>query len=185
MQPQKPPEERATIVTAWVEEADMLPFHRLRQAFFPGHRNFLSAHVTLFHHLKPRVRDEAIALARDYDWTSHLKLDGEGLLHVKVTGVFGMGKGTAYALDPKPLIGLRQPLRAAFDGRLTAQDARPWKRPHITVQNKVGPPEAKRLYGHLSARFKSCTLRVRGLRFFRYDYGPWLLVEEVAFLSES
>ena len=180
MHPRKPPEARATIVTAWVEEEDMLPFHRLRQAFFPGHRNFLSAHVTLFHHLKPRVRDEAIELARKYDWAAQLDTE-QGILPVKVIGVFGMGRGTAYALDPQPLIRLRQPLRDAFDGRLTNQDARPWKRPHITVQNKVGPPEAKRLYGHLSARFKMCKLRVRGLRFFRYDYGPWTPIAEVSF----
>ncbi len=181
MHTQKPLAERATIVTAWVVKEDMQLFHRLRWAFFPAHRNFLRAHVTLFHHLKPRVRDEALDLAREYDWGNWLILDDRGTLPVQVTGVFSMGKGTAYALDPDPLIRLRQPLRETLDGRLTPQDARPWRRPHLTVQNKVSPAEAKRLQGHLAARFRPCMLRVRGLRFFRYDYGPWTPIAEVPF----
>ena len=180
MYPKKPPHQRATIVTAWVEPDDMLPFHRLRQAFFPGHRNFLSAHVTLFHHLRPGVRDRAIALAQEYDWAEQLDLR-DGVLSVRVTKVFSMGKGVAYALEPEPLIALRQPLRDTFDGELTSQDARPWKRPHVTVQNKVDPTTAERLHRHLAARFQPCTLRVRGLCFYRYDYGPWTLLEEVGF----
>ena len=181
MRPKKPPHARATIVTAWVDEADMLPFHRMRQAFFPGHRNFLSAHVTLFHHLKPRVRDRAIALGRDYDWAAHLPLR-HGILPVGVTRVFSLGRGgVAYALEPTPLIALRQPLREALAEELTSQDARPWKRPHITVQNKVDAATANRLHRRLAARFEPCTIGVRGLRFYRYDYGPWTLLEEVAF----
>ncbi len=180
MRSKKPPEQRATIVTAWVEPADMLPFHRLRQAFFPGHRNFLSAHVTLFHHLSPGVRDRAMALAQDYNWADQLSLQ-DGTLSVGVTKVFSMGKGVAYALEPEPLIALRKPLRDAFDGELTSQDARPWKRPHITVQNKVDGATADRLQRHLAARFKPCTLTVKGLRFYRYDYGPWTLLEEIGF----
>ena len=184
MHRRKPKEERATIVTAWVEEEDIQPFHRLRQAFFPGHRNFLSAHVTLFHHLKPWVRDAAIDLAHTYKWTEQFELT-DGRLPVAVTGVFAMGKGTAYALEPEPLIRLREPLRTTFADALTSQDSRPWKRPHITVQNKVELAEAQRLHRHLAARFRPCTLRVRGLRFFRYDYGPWTLLAEVPFIPEA
>ena len=180
MHPKKPKNQRATIVTAWVEEVDMIPFHRMRQAFFPGHRNFLSAHVTLFHHLKPKVRDAAMALARDYDWANQLELN-DGILPVEVSGVISLGKGTAFALEPEPLIALRQPLRDAFADSLTSQDARPWKRPHITVQNKVDKETAARLHRRLSARFEPCTLRVLGLRFWRYDYGPWGLLGEVKF----
>jgi hypothetical protein len=176
----KSPEARATIVTAWVAEQDMRVFHRMRRAFFPGHRNYLSAHITLFHHLTPGVRDAAIPLAQNFDWAGHLDLT-EGILPVAVTGVISLGKGTAYSLDPEPMIRLRRPLRDAFDSKLTSQDARPWKRPHITVQNKVDKATANKLRRHLATRFSPCTLRIRGLRFYRYDYGPWTLLEEVGF----
>ena len=177
----KAPAQRAMIVTAWVAEEDIRPFHRLRQRFFPGHRNFLSAHITLFHHLKPHVREKAMALAQVQAWEEVLPLDNQGRLPVAVTGVFSMGKGTAYQLEPAPLIRLREPLREALAGSLTPQDARPWKQPHITVQNKVAPAVAKRLTRHLSARFAPCLLHVKGLSFYRYDYGPWTLLRQVPF----
>ena len=167
------------IVTAWAEESDMDMFHRMRQRFFPGHRNYLSAHITLFHHLKPDVRTPAIEMARQTDWSQHVELDEQGRFKVGVQNVFSMGKGVAYGLDPAPLIALREPFREAFAERLTSQDARPWKRPHITVQNKVDKSTADRLKRHLAARFSPCFIRIKGLRFWRYDYGPWTLLEEV------
>ncbi len=181
MKNRKPIEQRATILTAWVREADMYPFHRMRQRFFPGHRNFLSAHVTLFHHLRPGVRDRAIGLARERDWPSELNLTPAGELEVGVQGVFQMGKGTAYRLELEPLAQLRRPFSETFRDELTEQDARPWKRPHVTVQNKVDGATAKRLTRHLSSRFRPCTIRVKGLSFYRYDYGPWTLLEHVPF----
>ncbi|NJC28501.1 2'-5' RNA ligase family protein [Neolewinella antarctica] len=180
MHPKKPKDQRATIVTAWVRETDMVPFHRMRQAFFPGHRNYLSAHVTLFHHLKPAVRDAAISFAETFSWSDHLPLEN-GVLPVDVTGVLSLGKGTAFALAPTELLRVRQPLHDAFADSLTPQDARPWKRPHITVQNKVDKEVASRLQRRLGPRFTPCTLRVVGLRFWRYDYGPWGLLREVEF----
>ena len=179
MNRQKPEEQRAMIVTAWAEEEDMLVFHRMRQRFFPGHRNFLSAHITLFHHLKPDVRQPAIDLARRTDWGDHFALDQRGQFSVLVEGVMSMNKGTAYRLEADPLIKLRAPFRDAFADRLTAQDARSWKGPHITVQNKVDKAVAKRLHRHLSARFTPCAIRIKGLSFYRYDYGPWTLLEQV------
>ena len=55
---------------------------------------------------------------------------------------------------------------------LTPQDQAPW-RPHVTIQNKVEPKEAKRLQAELRARFEPRPLSIRGLASWRYLGGPW------------
>ena len=78
-------------------------------------------------------------------------------------------------------MALRQPLRERFGRHLKSQDARPWKKPHITVQNKVDSAAAKNLARHLKHRFRPCTLRLQGLACYGYDYGPWTLLQESKF----
>ena len=175
--PPKPPEQRALIVAAWVEPDDLAFFHDLRRRFFPGHRNFLSAHVTLFHHIRAQVRGEFIEFAK-----AHVRDQPYDQLRLTVKPPFSMGKGVAYGIEAQPLIELRTPLREKFLSTLTDQDKRPWKKPHITVQNKVEKHTAKTLARRLLARYDpACTIRVKGLEFYRYDYGPWTLLDRAAF----
>lgn len=47
------------IITAHVEPDDIEPFDRFREKHFPPARNFLKAHITVFHHL-PGKRLEAV-----------------------------------------------------------------------------------------------------------------------------
>lgn len=61
------------IITAHVEADDIEPFDRLREEHFPPARNFLKAHVTVFHHLPGQrlvaVREivsEALAARRSF-----------------------------------------------------------------------------------------------------------------------
>lgn len=174
--PHVPPHKRALIVTAWIDEEDMRPFSELRSRFFPGERNFLHAHVTLFHHIRSSVRERFIQFATE-------RAAERGCNNVRIKQPFLMGKGVAYALDPQPLIDIREPLRKEFAESLTPQDARPWKRPHITVQNKVSPEDARQLLRHLEEKFEPCTVRLKGYKFFRYDYGPWTELGRAAFSS--
>ncbi len=162
------------IVTAWIEEADLAPFTRLRDRFFPPDRNHLDAHLTLFHHIDGEDRAAFIAFARDL-------LTQTSGFSLALLPPFLLGGGVAYAVDPAPLLALRRPLRERFAGGLTPQDGRPWKRPHLTVQNKVDKDTARRLHHHLSERYTPCTLRVRGLVFYRYDGGPWTELERIPF----
>ena len=173
----KPPEQRATIVTAWIHEDDLAYFHRARRKFFPGHRNYLSAHLTLFHYVRPGVRDRFIEVARR-------TITDQGLTAARELAVkppFSMGRGVAYGVEAAPLIALRQPLRDHFAPTLKQQDLNPWRKPHITVQNKVTKPEAERLARHLLRIWRPCSVRWVGLEFWRYDYGPWTLQERVEF----
>ncbi len=194
----------ALIVTALIHEDDLRPFHRLRRRFFPRNRHFVSAHVTLFHHLPgerekevlTQVHQSVAAFADGYDGFRQNvpTTDNDSALAVTrdpspdarfvpvgLRRVFNMGRGVAYALDPEPLVQLRQPIAAYFGDALTPQDARPWRNPHITVQNKVDPAAARRLYRHLDARFEECSLRVGGLQVFEYKQGPWRFVDEARF----
>ena len=54
------------IVTATLPPSEFAWADALRRAHFPPERNYLQAHVTLFHALPPFVEDEARGL-RDYD----------------------------------------------------------------------------------------------------------------------
>ncbi len=53
------------IVTAHAAPGDMAYFDQMRRKHFPPHRNFLNAHITLFHHLPGRVFGEASSLAQE------------------------------------------------------------------------------------------------------------------------
>lgn len=54
---------------------------------------------------------------------------------------------------------------------LTPQDQAGW-RPHVTIQNKVAPAEAKALMASLGG-FRARPLAVVGLAAWRYLGGPW------------
>ena len=168
------PAERPMIVTAWIDPEDLELFNRQRAALFPAERNYLSAHVTLFHHISSSVRQDFIAYCRDH-FT-------EGSILLALVGPpFSLGKGVAYPVDCQRLAEIRAVLRKEFVAHLTSQDDRPWKRPHITVQNKVSPEEAKRTLSKLSAAYAPREIRIRGLEFHRYDGGPWTLLDRLPF----
>ncbi len=52
------------VITGTMGAADQRYFDALRRAHFPPERNYLSAHITLFHHLPPSLLEELAALFR-------------------------------------------------------------------------------------------------------------------------
>jgi hypothetical protein len=89
-----------------------------------------------------------------------------------IAGVIDLGSGTALRVDSEELEDLRHDMAEAFHGLLTPQDSGPW-RPHITIQNKVEPREARKLQQQLRATFQPRPLAIRGLASWRYFGGPW------------
>ena len=83
-----------------------------------------------------------------------------------------LGEGTALRVESEELEDIRYDLAEAFRGMLTPQDIAPW-RPHITIQNKVDPKEARRLQQRLRATFQPRPLAIKGLASWRYLGGPW------------
>ncbi|WP_294293579.1 2'-5' RNA ligase family protein [uncultured Sphingomonas sp.] len=137
----------------------------LRRAYFPPERNQLAAHLTLFHHLPPSVADELkhrlIGLTR-----------GAPAPQAWLGGVMSLGRGTAFRVESPELEGIRAELASAFAPLLTPQDRAGW-RPHVTIQNKVAPTEAKALQAQLSADFLRRPLHIKGLASWWYRGGPW------------
>ena len=160
------------IVTALFGKADAAWFDGLRRAHFPPERNYLDAHVTLFHALPgEHLPDVSRDLADAADRTT---------FDVAVTGVRFLGRGVAIDLDAPELTALRRGLAGAFDPWLTRQD-RQWSKPHVTVQNKVEPAVARALHADLAASFVAGTVTARGLGLWHYLGGPWSPEGEFSF----
>lgn len=153
------------IITAEMGKADQAWASGLRATHFPPERNYLDAHITLFHHLPPghlaEIKSRLASLAAEYPPpVAHL------------SEVMLLGSGVAYRIDSRELLAIRDELAHDFRGLLIPQDqARP--RLHITVQNKVEPAIAKALHATLSATFQPRLLAISGLAAHYYRGGPW------------
>ena len=64
-----------------------------------------------------------------------------------------LGGGVAFRVISPDLDQLRSELAADFHGLLGAQDAGGW-RPHVTIQNKVPPKEARALLAMIKGEFR-------------------------------
>jgi len=149
----------------------------LRARNFPAERNWLEAHVTLFHALPPSAEPEVNAALKQEAARS-------APIPARLEGVMSLGRGTALRVASPAMLALRDRLANRFHGVLTAQDAhRP--RLHITVQNKVTPAEAKVLQAELAPLVTPRDFAFRGLALYRYRGGPWENVRDFAFRGEG
>jgi 2'-5' RNA ligase len=146
-------------------------FDRLREQYFPPERNFIQAHLTLFHTL-PETEAVRIALTEVAGSTPEFE--------ARVSGVRSLGRGVAYAVESAELMRVHRDLSRQFADVLTAQDRQGF-RPHVVVQNKVSGHEAKALLGELSAGFSPFVVMGLGLDLWRYLGGPWEFVEGLRF----
>lgn len=144
----------------------------MRRAHYPPGRNRVPAHLTLFRQLPPSVEAE---------------LDGRLAAMARlappratISGVIDLGEGTALQVDSEELEAMREELASALHGLLIPQDMAPW-RPHITVQNKVEPREARSLQQSLRSGFRPRPLAIRGLATRRYMGGDWEPIRDFVF----
>ena len=159
-----PPRPAPIIVSALFGDADFAYLEGLRRAHFPPERNQLSAHLTLFHHLPPSAERELRA---------RLAEEARGPPPgAELAGLMNLGRGVALRVVSPALDAIRARLAADFTGMLTAQDAGGW-RPHVTIQNKVAPADARALLAELGAAFRPRPLRIAGLAAYWYRGGPW------------
>lgn len=152
------------VVTLLLDEAAQAGFDAQRTAFFPAGRTAVGAHVTLFHavpgeHVGAVGADLAAAAERP-------------AFPVAVTGVLFLGRGVAYRLRSAELAAVQALLRARWEPWLTRQDAQPF-RPHVTVQNKVTPPQARATLSRLESEFVPWEVTATGLALWAYAGGPW------------
>jgi len=161
------------ILTVAIPPVELAFFDGLRQQHFPAARNFLTAHLTLFHALpnsiaiRERVEEECKTVAP---------------FAMQVVGPVSLGKGVAFKLESPPLLRIHKRLKDAWKPLLTPQDSQNiW--PHITVQNKVSAAEALVLLNELKQSFTPFTTQATGLQLWEYLNGPWKLVSTFPFAN--
>ena len=152
------------IVSALFAREDLAWLDGLRRAHYPPERNRLPAHLTLFHHLPPSLRAElrqrlhaAVQAPRPY---------------TEAAGLIDLGGAVGIRIVSPGLEAIREDLAAAFRPLLTPQD-RAGSRPHVTIQNKVTPAEARTLRARLEADFPPRRVRIDGLAVSAYRDGLW------------
>lgn len=162
----------ALIVTVELADADLAWLDRLRRAHFPPDRNQLAAHLTMFHALPPSAEGEVRR--------SLSRLASEPPPRASIEGLMDLGGGVAFRVVSVELDAIRRDLAADYRGLLSAQDSGGW-RPHVTIQNKVPPREARQLIARLEQEFRPVSLRISGLGLHRYLGGPWERLESYSF----
>lgn len=161
------------ILTARILERDRHPFDRLRQKHFPPDRNFLCAHLTMFHRLPgehmARLVQHLVEVAA-----------GHTPIRAEVSGLRHLGAGVAFTIASPDLQDIQAKLRGAFIAWLGGQDMQKWQ-PHITIQNKVSKLTADTLHAALVSEFRPHTIEIVGLDLWRYVNGPWRHERSVMF----
>ena len=161
------------IVTAALNEGAFAWFEDLRQIHFPPRRNRVPAHLTLFHALpgehEPFIAETLKAACRECE-----------PMQLSVRGPWFIGRGVAYRLASAELEHLRSELANAFSPWLTPQDRAPF-RPHITVQNKAEPADARLLLERLQLEFEPFDIVAEALLVWRYLGGPWEAIARLPF----
>lgn len=160
------------IVTALCAPADQTWLDELRRTHFPPERNQLAAHLTLFHHIPPTALDELDGRLR--------RATAMPAPTATITGPMSLGRGTALRVASEGLAAIRADLADAFHGLLTPQDAGGW-RPHVTIQNKVTPADARALLAELEAWPWPRPLKLSGLAVWLYRGGPWEAIRAYRF----
>jgi hypothetical protein len=161
------------ILTLALDEASFARFDALRRRHFPSARNFIPAHLTLFHHL-PGVEERRVLEDLRAECAACAPFD------LAVTGLRSLGRGVAFTLESRDLGALRSGLVRRWEPWLGPQD-RQKHQPHVTVQNKADPGEARALLEALRAGFTPFAVRGEGLHLWRYRGGPWEAAATVAF----
>lgn len=168
-----PDGEPPFIVTAELDPSSFEWLDALRRRYFPPERNFLSAHLTLFHKLDV----EGVAIVRQI-----VADTARGALPMRFVGLRQLGRGVAIDVAAPELVALRARCAAALAGRLTPQDRQPLK-PHVTVQNKVDPAVAGATYRELAESFVTREGISSALLVWRYLGGPWAFAERLKWLQ--
>lgn len=160
------------ILTLQFDSATANFFQRKRETHFPPALNRIPAHLTLFHALPGDDPDAILAAVAPQTRRPPFP--------VAVDGLMPLGRGAAYRIASEPLIALRKALAEPWRDILTRQDRERF-RPHVTIQNKVTPEEARATLVTLGEDFRPFTATAEGLQLWRYRGGPWSPLAAVPF----
>ncbi|HWC56465.1 MAG TPA: 2'-5' RNA ligase family protein, partial [Sphingomicrobium sp.] len=128
--------------------------------------------LTMFHALPPSAEGELRSTL------SRLSLERPP--RASIEGLIDLGGGVAFRVVSTDLDRICRSLSNSFHGLLSAPDAGGW-RPHITIQNKVAPKDARALKEKLERDCHPRPLAIGGLGLHRYLGGPWERLAVYAF----
>lgn len=160
------------LITLAIDTKAQLFFNYLRQQHFPPDRNYLDAHLMLFHNLP--AGENAI--------TNQLKVLAENTQQfaLDITDVVCIGRGVAYKAVSTQLSLMHTQLQKNWKEWLIPQDQQKlW--PHITVQNKVEHHTAQALARQLADDFEPFEITGTGLQLWEYQGGPWQFIRAYDF----
>lgn len=164
--------ENPVILTLKINQEATVYFTGLRKLHFPAERNYLDAHLTLFHHLPGN--EPAILEAVKTVCAKQMQM------LLQVTQVVSIGAGVAFKLECEALKQLHKNLQQQWQTWLTPQDKQTlW--PHITIQNKVDRQTALNLQQELNRDFKAFEIQGLGFTFWEYLGGPWQMLQTLKF----
>jgi hypothetical protein len=155
------------LLTLELAEPAQSLFQALRNRHFPPELNRVPAHVSLFHALPGTQRQAIIRLLRD------LAAERAAIL---VEPPRSLGRGVAFPLHAPDLLTLHARLAESWSEWLTRQDRERF-RPHVTVQNKVTPEQARATLQRLQRGFVPWHTTGTAVRLWRYLGGPWEAME--------
>lgn len=153
------------ILTLAFDESSFAFFEQQRRRYFPPKWNFVPAHLTLFH----RLPGEQLSSIRE---TVEAACSERYCFGLDVTGLRSFGRGVAYVLESPELSAMREHFALRWNDWLTPQDRQNHK-PHVTIQNKVDPTQARALFEDLSDTFEPFHVTGIGLDLWWYRGGPW------------
>ena len=154
----------ALIVTAELGRDDFAWLNGLRRTHYPADRNQVPAHLTLFRTLPPSAEAEVRHVLRI--------VAERPAPRAFVAGLTNLGGGVAFRIASDQLDFVREEIGDRLRGLLTSQDMAGWS-PHVTIQNKVTPRDARALIEALGDRYDRRPLAISGLGLHRYLDGPW------------
>lgn len=165
--------DRPIILTAKMDNHAQRFFNEKRRAHFPPDRNYLDAHITLFHKLPA---DQLEQIRNDLN----ISLGNITPMQACASYIFFMGFGSAYEIECPALTDLHASLAQHWQNWLSPQDAQKFK-PHITFQNKVPADAAKAIYADEQQKFTPFDFEIIGLALYYYDGGPWEHIDDILF----
>ena len=157
-------ESAPLIVSALLASQDFAWLDGLRRAHYPAERNRVPAHMTLFRHLPPSLAPELKGRLAEATRARRPS--------ARTIGLIDLDGGVAVRIASPELEATRAELALSFAGLLTPQDIAGWL-PHVTIQNKVPPAEARRLRAELAANFVQRPISIEGLAIWAYRDGRW------------
>jgi 2'-5' RNA ligase len=165
--------DRPIIMTLMLDADSFRRLDEWRRQYFPPERNFIAAHVTLFHALPPET-----VLSFDEELRSFALRTR--VCELAFTSTFRLGRGFAIRVDSAALRELRASLAQRFGAGLTPQDRQPFH-PHVTVMNKSTPELAEAAWRAFDDAWQPFAGKGTGLALWSYLGGPWALEREFRF----